>query len=341
MHLVDHAREHIEKTYRRPLLNRLVRNLLTKILPYPGRFSFAARLSVLGKPFAPLFDKVEGLKPVSAMIRLAPAKLAKRTRFVQPGTFSAAQATSARVALLTGCAQPALDSEINQAAIELMNRIGVEVVLPSGEACCGSLVHHMGKEEQALAAARHMVDTWHAEIESGGLDAIVITTSGCGTTIKDYGYMLRHDEAYAEKAARVSKLAVDVSEFLARMDLPLVPAPENLTIAYHSACSLQHGQKVKEPPKELLRSAGFTVVDPPEGHLCCGSAGTYNILQPDIAQKLQARKVANIESTKPDVVAAGNIGCITQIANGSQLPVVHTIKLLNWAHGGPKPSELQ
>ena len=244
------------------------------------------------------------------------------------------------MALLTGCAQPVLDAEINQATVELLCRLGVEVVLPEGEACCGSLVHHMGREDQALEAARHMVDVWTREIEGQGLDAIVITTSGCGTTIKDYGHMLKHDSAYAEKAARVSKLAVDVSEFLSNLDLPLVAPPESLTVAYHSACSLRHGQKVVDQPKRLLKEAGFVVQDPPEGHLCCGSAGTYNIMQPEIARKLQARKVANIESTKPDVIAAGNIGCITQIGDATAIPVVHTVKLLNWAHGGTKPKEL-
>ncbi len=242
---------------------------------------------------------------------------------------------------MTGCAQPVLDPEINGATIELLNRLGIEVVLPKGEACCGSLVHHMGKEDQALAAARHMVDVWTTEIEGQGLDAIVITTSGCGTTIKDYGHMLRHDANYADKAANVSHLAVDISEYLTRLDMPFVSPPESLTVAYHSACSLQHGQKLTNPPKELLTGAGFIVKEPPEGHLCCGSAGTYNILQSEIATQLRSRKIKNIESTSPDVIAAGNIGCLTQIANATDIPVVHTVKLLNWAHGGAKPQELQ
>ena len=340
MHLVDHARVHIEKTYRRPLINRMTRFMLTKILPYRGRFAAATRLSKLAKPFAGLFDQVNGLKPFGAMLRLAPTKLSPKTRFVSPGTFPTAGPTSGRVTLLTGCAQPVLDAEINRTTIELLNRLGIEVVLPQGEACCGSLVHHMGKEEQALNAARHMVDVWTREIEVGGLDAIIITTSGCGTTIKDYGHMLRHDPQYKEKAEKVSHLAVDISEYLARIDLPIVPAPEKLTVAYHSACSLQHGQKIKTLPKELLKGAGFDVKDPPEGHLCCGSAGTYNIMQPDIAAQLRGRKIANIESTKPDVIAAGNIGCLTQIGSATGIPVVHTVKLLNWAHGGKKPKEL-
>lgn len=340
MHLVDHARTHIEQTYTRPLLNRMTRSLLTKILPHRSRFSVATRLAVLGKPFSGLFAKVEPLKPIAAMLRLAPRKISAKTPYVSAGTFKPASSTGGRVTLLTGCAQPVLDAGINQASVELLCRLGIEVVLPEGEACCGSLVHHMGKEDQALDAARHMVDVWTPEIEGQGLDAIIITTSGCGTTIKDYGHMLRHDPDYASKAATVSKLAVDISEYLSNIDMPLVTAPENLTIAYHSACSLQHGQKVTNLPKQLLREAGFVVKDPPEGHLCCGSAGTYNILQSDIAEQLRSRKVANIESVQPDVIAAGNIGCITQIGSDTNLPIVHTIKLLNWAHGGTKPNEL-
>ena len=340
MHLVDHARVHIEKTYKRPIINRLTRKLLTKVLPYRGRFAVATKLSKLGKPFASLFDAIEPLKPVAAMLRLAPSKVFGETKHTTPGTFIVGNSKRGRVALLTGCAQPALDADINKATIELLNRAGVEVVLPQGEACCGSLVHHMGKEHQAHDAAKHMIDVWTREIENGGLDAIVITTSGCGTTIKDYGYMLRNDVEYADKAARVSQLAKDVSEYLVTLDLPKTSAPAKLSVTYHAACSLQHGQKIKSAPKDLLKGAGFAVTEAPESHLCCGSAGTYNILQPEIAQKLLKRKVANIESTKPDVIAAGNIGCLTQIASGTGIPVVHTVKLLNWAHGGAMPSEL-
>jgi len=340
MHLVDHARVHIEKTGKRPLLKRLTRNMLAAILPYRNRFGFAVKMSALGKPFAPLFDRVTPLKPLAAMLRLAPAKLSPQTKFVKPGAFTPSTTRKARVAMLTGCAQPLLDSDINKSTIELLNRLGVEVVLPQGEACCGSLVHHMGREEQALDAARHMVGIWTNEIENGGLDAIIITTSGCGTTIKDYGYMLRHDPEWAERAETVSTLTKDVSEFLTTLDMPEPVNTSDLTVTYHAACSLQHGQKIKSAPKDLLKAAGFSVKEAPEAHLCCGSAGTYNILQPEIAGQLKERKVRNIESTKPDVIAAGNIGCLTQIASGTGVPVTHTVKLLNWAYGGEKPAEL-
>ncbi len=339
MHLVDHARIHIEKTYRRPLMNRLTRGILAMVLPYPGRFRLALRLAGLGRPLAGLFDRVSSLKPFAAMLRLAPASVPAPSPLAQPANHAPQAARRGRVAILTGCAQPVLDPGINAAAIGLLTRVGVEVVVPQGEACCGALVHHMGREEQALASARRNIDVWCREIETGGLDAIIITTSGCGTTIKDYGHMLRLDPAYAEKAARISALAKDVTEYLASLDLPACE-PKGLTVAYHSACSLQHGQKVTMAPKQLLKAAGFTVKDPPEGHLCCGSAGTYNIMQPEISARLKARKVKNIESTKPDLIAAGNIGCMTQIGSATGIPIVHTVELLDWAYGGEKPAAL-
>ncbi|QDZ02321.1 glycolate oxidase subunit GlcF [Nitratireductor mangrovi] len=336
MHLVDHARSHIEKTYRRPLLDRLTRQVLAKVLPYPARFRAALSLARLGRPFAPLLAAV-GLTPFGAMLKLAPSQIPARSDSAKAGDRAPIGERRGRVALLSGCAQPVLKPEINEAAIRLLNRLGIEVTIAAGEGCCGALVHHMGREDDALAAARRNVDAWTTEIDKGGLDAIVITASGCGTTIKDYGHMLRLDPAYAEKAARVSSLARDITEYLATLDLP-EPARPGLTLAYHSACSMQHGQKITRQPKELLKKAGFVVREPREGHLCCGSAGTYNILQSEIADKLRARKVANIEATGATLVATGNIGCITQIATGSDLAVVHTVELLDWAYGGPKPA---
>ena len=340
MHLVDHARAHIEKTYRRPFLTRLTRGVLAQVLPYPGRFRAALALARFGRPLAPLFDRVSGLKPFAAMLRLAPAKVPSASPFARPGWHAPEAERRGRVAILTGCAQPVLDPAINEAAIRLLTRLGVEVVAPEGEGCCGSLVHHMGREEQALASARRNVDVWMREIESGGLDAIVITASGCGTTIKDYGHMLRLDPAYAQKAARVSALAKDITEYLGTLELAQCP-PKGLTVAYHSACSMQHGQKITLLPKQLLKAAGFVVRDPPEGHLCCGSAGTYNILQPEIAERLKARKVKNIMAVRPDVIATGNIGCMTQIGSATQVPIIHTVQLLDWAYGGEKPAALK
>jgi Fe-S oxidoreductase len=339
MHLVDHARIHIEKTYRRPLMNRLTRAVLAAVLPYPARFRAALKLAKLGRPFAGLLKKAAPLKPFASMLELAPANVPASSPFARPGTHAPKTEKRGRVAILTGCAQPVLDPKINEATIRLLTRLGVEVVVPEGEGCCGALVHHMGREDQSLAAARRNVDVWTREIEKGGLDAIIITASGCGTTIKDYGHMLRLDPAYAEKAARISALAKDITEYLASLDLP-AQEPRRMIVAYHSACSMQHGQKIIMLPKQLLKNAGFTVRDPAEGHLCCGSAGTYNILQSEISGKLKARKVRNIEATKADVIAAGNIGCITQIASGTAIPIVHTVELLDWAYGGERPAAL-
>ncbi|SFI63117.1 glycolate oxidase subunit GlcF [Aerobium aerolatum] len=337
MHLVDHARAHIEKTYKRPLIDRLIRKVLAAVLPYPARFRAALKLAPLGRPFIDLFDNIKPLKPVAAMLRLAPPTLPAASSVSQPATHPAIGAKIGRVALLTGCAQSVLDPAINEATVSLLTRLGVEIVVPAGEGCCGALVHHMGREAAALEAARRNVDVWTRAIEDGGLDAIIITASGCGTTIKDYGFMLRLDPAYAEKAARVSALAKDVTEYLATLDLPQPTLKTGLTVAYHSACSMQHGQKIVRQPKDLLTRAGFIVREPREGHLCCGSAGTYNILQPEISQTLKARKVKNIEATGAALIATGNIGCITQIASGTALPIVHTVRLLDWAYGGKRP----
>jgi glycolate oxidase iron-sulfur subunit len=342
MHLVDHARAYIEATYRRPLLDRLMRAMLARVLPSRNLFRAALLLARIGRPLAPALARIPGLgAKLAAMLALAPARLPARVATEGPGAFPAPGATGGRrrVALLTGCAQAVLAPQINAATIRLINRAGIDVILPKGEACCGSLTHHMGRERSALAQARVNIDAWMREIEDGGLEAIVVTASGCGTTIKDYGFMLRDDPAYAEKAARISALAKDMTEYLDKLDLPFAN-PKGLVVAYHSACSMQHGQKITSEPKNLLRRAGFVVRDVPEGHICCGSAGTYNILQPEIAGRLRARKAANIARVKPDIIAAGNIGCITQIAGGTSIPIVHTAELLDWACGGPAPIDL-
>ncbi|NTF30960.1 glycolate oxidase subunit GlcF [Rhizobium skierniewicense] len=339
MHLVDHARVHIEKTYKRPLMDRLIRNLLAFVLPYPGRFRTALKMARLGRPVAGLLRKSKALRPLASMLDLAPKSEPAASAFANPGLHAPKAEQRGRVALLSGCAQQVLDPDINDATIRLLNRLGIEVVVPQGEGCCGALVHHMGREEQALSSARRNVDVWMREVEPGGLDAIIITASGCGTTIKDYGHMLRLDAAYAEKARIVSGLARDITEYLGGLDLPSLER-NGLTVAYHSACSMQHGQKITAVPKLLLKAAGYTVRDPAEGHLCCGSAGTYNILQPEISAELKARKVKNIEATKADIIATGNLGCITQIASGTEIPILHTIELLDWAYGGKKPKKI-
>jgi glycolate oxidase iron-sulfur subunit len=337
MHLVDGARSHIEKTFVRPLADRLLRAFLGAILPYPKRFRLALAAARLARPFNALYPRFGRTgRRLAAMLRLAPRRIRQAAGPRTPAIFPAG-APIARVALACGCVQQVLRPDINDAAIRLLTRLGIKTVLAKGEGCCGALLHHLGKEAGALANARANIDVWSREIEGHGLDAILITASGCGTMIKDYGFLLRDDPAYAAKAARVSALAKDVTEFLGRLDLPGPAQPCGLTVAYHSACSMQHGQKIDALPRQLLTQAGFKVRDIPEGHLCCGSAGTYNILEPEIALRLRDRKIANIVQTSPDLVATGNIGCIAQIASGTSIPVLHTIELLDFAHGGPTP----
>jgi glycolate oxidase iron-sulfur subunit len=332
MHLVDHGRRHIEEHYRRPVAERLLRRLLGVVLTRPALFRAALHLARLAKPFAALLPK--RLRP---LVALAPRAVPAASLMDRPQTFPAEGERRMRVALLPGCAQQVLAPEINEATIRLLTRHGCEVVVAPGSLCCGALVHHLGDEAPALAFARANIDAWES-LER--LDAIVVNASGCGTMVKDYGFLLRTDPAYAAKATRISGLARDITEVMADLGLQVSGTMPPLRIAYHSACSLQHGQKVEREPRALLAAAGFTVVEVPEGHLCCGSAGTYNLLQPELAGALRARKLANIALTGAQLVAAGNIGCITQLTGDAPLPVVHTALLLDWATGGPSPRGL-
>ncbi len=338
MHLVDHARAHIEQSYQRPLIDRLTRALLARVLPDNGRLRWGLAGARLAKPLAGLFATI-GLTPIAALLRLTPGRRAPKRAMTGRRLHPAQGSRRGRVGLLTGCVGPVIAPSITAAAIRLLTRHGIEVVVADA-GCCGALVHHLGRQQEALGAARRQIDAWTTEIETGGLDALLVTASGCGTTLKDYGHMLRNDERFTQKAERVSRLTRDISEYLAGVELSYEGNSPGLAVAYHSACSLQHGQKIGRTPKELLSKLGFVVKDVPEGHLCCGSAGTYNILQPEIAGRLRDRKVAHIEKLEPDVIAAGNIGCITQIAAGTSIPVVHTVELIDWATGGPRPEAL-
>ncbi len=337
MHLLDHARAYIEEHYRRPRTERVIRRLLAATLPHPGRLRLALELARPFRSASRLIARSPALRPVAAMLALAPKKLASKA------TTAASPALNlnrrGRVVLLQGCAEPVLRPEIRGATVRLLNRVGYDVAFARDEGCCGALVHHLGREKASMEAVRRNVRTWSREIEREPLDAIVVTTSGCGTMLKDYGHILRNDPEYAQSAARVSALAKDITEVLAGSELPGARGG-GLCVAYHSACSLQHGQKINDLPKRLLTAVGYVVRTPSEAHLCCGSAGTYNILQPDIADRLAIRKAANIERLKPDVIAAGNVGCAMQIGRRTELPVVHTVELLDWATGGPRPAQL-
>lgn len=333
MHLVDHARAHIEKTYKRPIFERVLRWTLAKILPYPGRFRLALLGAKIGRPFGRFLPDPR----LRAMLEMAPRQIPPVSRNDDPQVFPATGTRKMRIALMTGCAQRALNTDINDATIRLLRRLGAEVVIADGMGCCGALTHHMGKETESHKAAARNIAAWMRHDRDSGLDAIVINTSGCGTTVKDYGHMFRNDPLAAD-AARVSDLAMDVSEVLMKLGMP--EARMGHRVAYHAACSLQHGQQIKTFPKDLLRRAGFEVVEPADSHLCCGSAGTYNLMQPEISGQLKDRKIKTLEAKQPEIIAAGNIGCMMQIGSGTTVPIVHTVELLDWATGGPKPRAL-
>ena len=342
MHLVDHARSHIENTYKRPLIDRLLRNILVFVLPYPNRFRLLIQVGKLAKPVAKLLKFSGNLfGRIANSLDLIPNRL-KTATYTTPGEFiSGASNKRGRVALLSGCAQQVLDPSINDATIRLLNRIGYDVVIPASETCCGALTHHLGKEELALQFVRKNVDVWWNEIEGNGLDAILITASGCGTMIKDYDFLLRTDPQYSKRSKRVVSLVKDITEFLSQIDLGKPKLDQVYKVTYHSACSMQHGQKIIKEPIDLLTQAGFEVNNVPEGYMCCGSAGTYNILQPKIANELRARKVENIKITEPNIVATGNIGCMTQLSESLDVPIVHTVELLDWVYGGVKPESIK
>jgi glycolate oxidase iron-sulfur subunit len=323
MHLVDHARAHIET-------------------PYPARFNKAVKLAAFGMPFKPLLARL-GFKELVAMLELAPKNPIRRgAAFSGPGSAKTQGEAKKRVIMLAGCAQQVLRPDINDATIRLLARAGVDVEVAPGAGCCGALVHHMGREKAAIEAAKANIDAWFKVMAKGPVDAVIVNASGCGTTVKDYGHMLaREPGGYAEKAREISALTRDITEFVAGFNLGPPRRWSSIRIAYHSACSMQHGQRIVDEPKDLLKKAGFTVVDIPEGHICCGSAGTYNILQPELATQLRTRKVENIRKVRADIVAAGNIGCITQIGLGTDTPIVHTVELLDWVYGGPVPRGLE
>ena len=334
MHLVDHARNHIEKTFVRPFFDRFIRNLLSKILPSPTLFRMAGYSARLFYPFRFLFPK-----KIKNMLKYMPNSF-PASKQENKEIYPSAGKTYARVALLTGCVQRVISPQINDATIDILNRHGVEVIVPKKVDCCGSLNHHLGKEELAHKSFINNINSWFKWYEEKNLDAILVTTSGCGTTLKDYGYIFRDhpDKELRRKAKMVSSLAKDVTEYLGKnIKLNYVKKDKKFTIAYHSACSMQHGQKIHSQPMDLLKKTGNEIVEIPDGHLCCGSAGTYNLLQDEMAAELLKRKVSNIDKVKPDFISTGNIGCMTQISSGTKIPIVHTIEILNWYTGGEKP----
>lgn len=337
MHLIDQARIYIENYHQRPRGERALRNILAWSIPSPLLFSLSMKLAQIARPLQSMLP--DSMQP---MLKLLPEKTVNLTRGVKPGSYREASQPVKRVALLTGCAQQVLEPEINVATLRLLQRFECEIIVPPGSGCCGALSYHMGKEAPALEQARANVKAWYDELQTNGLDAIIINASGCGTTVKDYAHMLKDDPQWAEPAQTIAALAMDITEFLQHLPLqPTLSTAANFRVAYHSACSMQHGQQIRELPKQLLRSVGFNVVAVPEGHLCCGSAGTYNIFQSDISEQLRDRKVRRIQEVTPDIVATGNIGCMVQIGPALDIPVVHSVALIDWATGGPQPVALK
>ena len=337
MHLVDHARNHIEKTYVRPFFDRFIRILLSIILPSPKLFRIVGYLARIANPFKFLFPK-----KIKNMLKYMPTSFPK-SNYENKEVYSAKGKTFAKVALLTGCVQRVISPQINDSTIDILNRHGVEVIAPKEITCCGSLNHHLGKEDLAHKSFVNNINFWFKCYEERNLDAILVTTSGCGTTLKDYGHIFRDDpdKDLRKKAKIISSLAKDVTEYLGKnIKLNFVEKDKKFKIAYHSACSMQHGQKLHSQPINLLKKTGNEIVEIPDGHLCCGSAGTYNLLQGEMASELLVRKVSNIDKVKPDFISTGNIGCITQISSGTKIPILHTIEILNWYTGGEKPNAI-
>lgn len=332
MHLVDHARAHIAETRKRPWMERLVRGLIARTVPNPGLFRLSLIGALLARPLSGLLPK-----QLRAMVRLAPRRIPEPSWSDKAMVHAAQGETRKRVVLLNGCAQQVLTPQVNEATVRLLTRLGCEVVVAPGGGCCGSLVLHMGDHDSALESARANIAAWN---KAGPFDAVIANASGCGTQLKEYGFLLKDDPDWAETAAEVSGKALDVSELVGDLLESGSAPPDAPRVAYHAACSLQHGQKIVAEPADLLRRAGFDVCDIPEGHICCGSAGTYNMLQPDLSAKLLERKAINIATTGADVVAAGNVGCMVQIASGIGKPVVHPVELIDWATGGPRPVSL-
>jgi len=336
MHLIDHGRNHLEKTFKRPITQRIVRNFLSLTLPNPKVFRIMSMLVNIVRPLNFLFPEF-----IKNSMKLMPTKLPKRTLKTQK-VYSVTKKKVARVALLTGCVQRVVSPEINESTIRLLNRHNVEVIVLPEINCCGSLDHHMGKEKAAHGLFKKNINLWYDEYLNSGLTAIISNTSGCGTTLKDYGFIFRDDKEMKKKAKKISELTKDVSEFLDKdIKLNFKKNEKTYKIAYHSPCSMQHGQKVHQQPINLIEKTGNEVLNIPEGHLCCGSAGTYNILEQKIAKTLLKNKVKNIEKVEPDFISTGNIGCMTQISSGTNIPIVHTVEIIDWLTGGPKPNKLK
>lgn len=324
-HLIDHARSELEFRVRRPLGDRLLRRLLSLILPYPRRFRLAVTLGLIAAPLRPMFPR-----RLAQMLRLL-----RRPQGTSDTRRDAMPEITRTMGLIPGCVQQVLAPEIDAATVRVLERLGVDVSVQQDAGCCGALDHHMGRSGTAAQHMRRHVTAWSA----AETDQILATASGCGSMLKDFGAILANTDL-AEAAANVSSRAADITEVLVELGYQGEAPEQSLRIAYHGACSLEHGQGVRDAPRGLLKAAGFQVMEVPDGHLCCGSAGSYNVLNPVEADRLLANKATNIATVAPDIIATGNIGCLMQLRSGTVIPVVHTIELLDWAAGGPRPAAL-
>jgi len=334
-HLLAIGREVLEGDPRsRPAVERFWRGVLDAVVPHPSRFALALRAGRIFRPLAGLLERLPALRPAASMLRMAGGgRIAKPVA----GAFLTRREGRGRVALLQGCAQSVLGASVNRATISLLNRCGVDVVIPREAGCCGALTHHMGREERAREMARVNIAAW----ERADVDAVVVNASGCGVTVKDYGHLLTGDPKWALRASRISERTKDVHEYLATLELPPLRAPRPLKVVFHAPCSLTHGLKLADVARQLLENAGFEVLEPAEGHICCGAAGVYSVLQPDMSLRLRERKAGHLEATGAEVVASANFGCIHHLAEGTDLPVVHVVELLEWAAGGDMPPAMR
>ncbi len=347
MHLSDLARQEIEKRGYRPLKERMIRSLLSATVTHPRRFALALWLGRFTRPLLRPLMKQLGFSQLAAMLELMPSRRKNSPEFHGGGVARPKGQLHKRVLLMTGCAQQVVRPSINDASIRLMARQGIEVVVSEKVGCCGALDLHMGRADQAASYVRRNIEEFQ-ELESEvGLDGIIMNASGCGTTVKDYGHFVKSqkklasNQALLEASVRFSAKVFDISEFLIDYNFGTAELWSDLKVAVHLPCSMNHGQKIKDQPQILLRKAGFTVLNMAEAHICCGSAGVYNILQPSIARDLGQRKAEHIARVKPDIVATGNLGCLTQMGHYSATPVVHFVELLDWAYGGPCPEGLE
>jgi len=309
-HLLEIGRELVDEKISRSVVEKSQRWLLRNLLPYPKRFSFALKIGRLFKPVLPM-------------------KLKQNIPDITGNTSWSTASQQRKLLILNGCVQPTLSPQINAASSRVLEKLGIELINKPLAQCCGAVNQHLNDTATAEQFIKQNIDTWYPLIESGEAEAILITASGCGAMIKDYGYLLRNDKNYADKAQVISRACKDISEVISDEDLSILNLDTKNTVSFHSPCTLQHAQKLNGIVENILSQAGFKLNIIKDSHLCCGSAGTYSILQPKISQQLKTNKVDALEQNNPDVIATANIGCLHHLASGTKTKVIHWIELLD------------